>query len=259
MHDLLELDAKRFFRDELREARADAFRNAEGFHTLVFAIERLGSALSGNVGSLGGRYRDVFTDLAQRSTLAYKIPGALPEWHTPFDALYEIVKEGRNDALHQGAYARLVTEHTVLLSLIFEDALMKEETLVRDFMVRGAVCAVPWQPISSVRQLMLTNSFSFLPIWATWQSPARWLVLSDYDLAKFLRGSASNAERNKRLVTTVRSAVQNDQLDVQDPVFCSPLDPISAVFEAKERRIVLVLERANPDHLVGVITPFDVL
>lgn len=254
----MEGDARRYFRDELREARSAAFRDAEAFHALVIAIERLGSTRAGKAGSLAD-YRDTLVDLAQHSELAEDIPARSPGWHTPFGSLYELVRQGRNDALHQGAYARLVTEHAVQLSLVLEDALMEGETLVRDFMVRGAVCAIPWQPMSAVRQLMLTNSFSFLPLWATWESPQRWLLLSDYAVAKFLRASGSSTERNKRLATQVQVAVQSGQLDVQEAESCDPADPISAVLAGAVRRIVLVLDPEKPSHLVGVITPFDVL
>jgi hypothetical protein len=254
----MEGDAKRYFRDELREARSAAFRDAEGFQALVFAIERLGSTLSRKAGTLGN-YRDTLVDLALQSALAENIPALSPEWHTPFASLYKLVKQGRNDALHQGAYARLVTEHAVQLSLVLEDALMEGETLVRDFMVRGVVCAVPWQPLSAVRQLMLTSSFSFLPLWAKWESQRRWLLLSDYGVAKFLRASGSGAERNKRLATQVQVAIQNGALDFQEAEYCNPHDPISTVLAGAVRRIVLVRDPENADHLVGVVTPFDVL
>lgn len=197
----MEPAARAYFRDELREARSAAFRDAEGFQAIVFAIERLGSALKGRAGALRD-YEDVLANVARRSTLAEQLPQARPEWHAPFWSLYRLVRQGRNDALHQGAYARRLADHAVQLSLILEDALMEGENLVRDFMVRDVACAVPWQPMSAARQLMLANSFSFLPILAVWDLPARWLLMSDYGIAKFLRGSPSPAERNRRLATT---------------------------------------------------------
>ena len=73
------------------------------------------------------------------------------------------LKDGRNDALHQGACARHLANHAVQLALVLEDALMPSEPKVSDFMVRDAICAAHWQPISFVRQQMLANSFSYLP------------------------------------------------------------------------------------------------
>src|SRR6266545_618312 len=66
---VMEGDARRYFRDELREARSAAFRDAEGFHELIFAIERLGCTRSGKAGSLAN-YRDALVDLARHSPLA---------------------------------------------------------------------------------------------------------------------------------------------------------------------------------------------
>ena len=254
----MEPAAKAYFRDELREARYAAFRDAEGFQAIVFAIERLGSALTGRAGGLRD-YQYVLADLARRSSLAEELPQAQPAWHAPFSSLYRLVREGRNDALHQGAYARRLADHAVQLALILEDALMEGENLVRDFMVRQVVSAVPWQPISGVRQLMLANSFSFLPIHAAWESPARWLLISDYAIAKFLRGSPSAAERNRRLATRVREAIDSRELEVDEADTCAPEDSLGDLLKVKVRRLLLVLERNDGSRLVGVVTPFDLL
>lgn len=262
-HDLtkslkVEPAARAYFRDELREARYAAFRDAEGFQAIVFAIERLGSALTGKAGALKD-YREVLADLARRSSLAEQLPEAQPGWHAPFSSLYRLVRQGRNDALHQGAYARRLADHAVQLSLILEDALMEGENLVRDFMVREVVCAVPWQPISAARQLMLANSFSFLPIRAVWESPARWLLISDYAIARFLRGSSSTGERNRRLATSVQEAIESKQLEVNEAETCTPEDTLAEVLKVKARRFLLVLDRTDRSQLVGAVTPFDLL
>ena len=254
----MEPPARAYFRDELREARYAAFRDAEGYQSIVFAIERLGSALTGRAGALRD-YQEALANVAQRSILAEQLPLARPEWHAPFSSLYSLVRQGRNDALHQGAYARRLADHAVQLSLILEDALMEGENLVRDFMVREVAYAVPWQPISATRQLMLTNSFSFLPILAVWDAPIRWLLISDYAIAKFLRGSLSAAERNRRLATTVQEAIESKQLEVGEAETCAPEDPLEEVLKVKARRLLLVLDRTDMSRLVGVVTPFDLL
>lgn len=38
-------------------------------------------------------------------------------------ALYDLVEQGRNEALHQGAFARHLAEHAIELALALEDAL----------------------------------------------------------------------------------------------------------------------------------------
>lgn len=156
-------ETARFLRDELREARAVAARDAESFAELVVAIERVGAVACGRAQSLG-MYRDRLTEMAGKSALSAEIPDRWSGWHTPFDALYRLVQDGRNDAVHQGAQARALTEHAVQLALVLEDALMTDAGKVRDFMVRDVAWVEMEQPLSSVRQVMLVKSFSFVPL-----------------------------------------------------------------------------------------------
>jgi hypothetical protein len=152
-----------FFADQFREARETALCDAEAFDGIIHAVERLGTHLSGAILDLG-RYQPCIEELGRNSALAFDIPGDLPSFHTSFNQLYDLVRVARNDALHQGAFARRLTVHAIQLSLVLEDALRRSITMptVGDFMVRNPVCAEPWHPISFVRQAMLANSFSFL-------------------------------------------------------------------------------------------------
>lgn len=101
-----------FFRDQLRAARAVALQDAEGFHQILFCLERLGLQLHGVVGALGP-YRTKLVGLAAQSPLADEIPRKWPGWHSEFGALYDELLDARNDALHQGAFARSLTGHAV--------------------------------------------------------------------------------------------------------------------------------------------------
>ena len=64
-------------------------------------------------------------------------------------------------------------------------------------MVRSPVTAEPWQPLSFVRQLMLTNSFSILPV----LMPDGWRVVTDAQVAAYLRAGAGPDDRKRRLGT----------------------------------------------------------
>src|SRR5579872_6593819 len=152
-----------FFKDQLRSARAIALADAEGFHSLIRAIELIGEQLGESRVGMGA-YKDVLSKLALVSPLAADIPQIWPELHTAFTALYDEIKQARNDAVHQGAYARTITDHAVELSIILEDALMVQATKVSQFMVRSVVEAQLWHPVSYVRQQMLSHAFSYLPI-----------------------------------------------------------------------------------------------
>lgn len=135
-------EARRFFRDELRNARARSLSDAEGFHYIVTAMERLGAYMNG--GGAGFRKcRQPFCALLDNAGTQTAPPRSLV---TPFDVLFELVRDNRNSAVHEGAYARHLTRHCAELALLLEDALMANTDQISDFMVREPVCVEPWQP-----------------------------------------------------------------------------------------------------------------
>ena len=77
------------YRDELREARLKALRDAESFEDIVFALERIGVHLTGKIGQGLGGYKDAISQYALKSPLAGDIPEACDDWHSSFDELTE--------------------------------------------------------------------------------------------------------------------------------------------------------------------------
>ncbi|MFN5396047.1 MAG: hypothetical protein ACK5C4_00275, partial [Pseudanabaena sp.] len=188
-----------YFRDLFRNARAIAQKDSESCNEILFSLEKLGLFLvtkavqlglreekdlkSFGQLNLGGYYKKEIEEIAQNSPLAEEIPAKNPAqlYHTNFGVLYNSVKDGRNDAMHQGAYARHLTDHSVQVALIIEDALMTGKDKVSDYMVRNVLQASLWQPLSFVRQQMLSNSFSYIPFL---NENNEWSFLSDRDIAK---------------------------------------------------------------------------
>src|SRR5258708_23556055 len=164
------------FRDNLREARALALRHAEAFEDIVFVMERLGAVLEGRMSDLG-KYRETIQNIAARSPMAVEVPSMLPELHSTFEARYEMVRKARNMALHEGALARHLTTNAVELSPVLEEALMNGHHRAGDFMVKNPVCAYLWQPLSFIRQTMLVNSFTYLPVAAGEGERASWRMI----------------------------------------------------------------------------------
>jgi hypothetical protein len=141
------------FAGQLRLARHSALGDAEGFDEIIHTVERLGSYLTkekfGDLGANGdlGKYTNALAKLASNSGLAH-VPDH-QELLTPFDRLYELVRMARNDAMHQGVFARHHTVHATELAIILEDALTQfKNPTVGDFMVRNPVCAEVWQPVA---------------------------------------------------------------------------------------------------------------
>jgi len=243
--------AKVTLRDQLREARERAINDAEAYDELLSTFERLGCVLSGKVKTLGA-YREHILSLCEKSPLATVVPKQHRDWHIPASVLYELVRNARNDALHQGAFARHLTTHAIQLEIILEDALMREATQVGDFMVRDPVCAQFWQPLSFIRQQMLTNSFSYLPV----LYEGKWCLVSDQSVARYLRANVQ--ERDSRLAKTLQAAMESDGSLLEEAT-CSHADvPINDVLLSCSQPI-LVCRRDEPKDLVGILTAFDLL
>jgi hypothetical protein len=156
-------------RDELRKARAEVLADSEAFPRVLFALERLGKLLAPTESSLG-KFQPYLLELAAGSPLAAELPSTNPtnrSLHTPAPELFRLVKDGRNDALHQGARVRHLSDTAVRFALVLEDALMNSDTVevrVGDVMVRNVTVAEPWYPVAFVRQRMLEYAFSYVPI-----------------------------------------------------------------------------------------------
>lgn len=241
------------YRDELREARLKTLRDAEAFEEIVFVLERMGVHLTGKTGDLG-QYENAITKCALKSPLAKDIPKACKDWHTPFEGLYKLVREGRNDALHQGAFARHLTAWAIELATILEDALVNEAARVKDFMIRNPICAYMWQPVSAIRQIMLANSFSYLPV----AEGEQWYFISDYAVATFLRAAPCNTKRKERLACKLQAAREKQRDILCQAQTCRTSDLVRDVLKDSQGKPVLVLGD-NSGELLGLVTPFDLL
>jgi hypothetical protein len=246
-----------FFVGQLRSARLAALADAEAFDEIIHVVERLGSCVEGRLIDLGG-YRRVLTgpDIAGRSWLA-EPPDHLRSLLTPFARLYDLVKEARNDALHQGASARHLTKHAIELAIILEDALSTYfEPMVADFMVRNPDRAEFWQPIGFIRQQMLANSYSYLPVLG---NDGVWRIISDASVARFLGLDQFGGTRKSRLATTIGNAFLKDT-DLLS--LASDLPPDADLCEALEllnSRGVLLVRNTDGGDLLGILTAFDLL
>ena len=217
----MDREAALHFRDQLRGARAAALRDAEAQQEIVLTLERLGTYLFGSMANLG-KYQDVIAKLAEHSPMATDVPSTLPELHTTFARKYQIIRRGRNAAVHEGAFARHMALTAVEVALILEEAIMHGSYQARDFMVRNPVCAYLWQPLSFIRQTMLANSFSYLPVATDTEPQPVWQLISDFRLAKYLRANG-RASRDV-LVQKLSEAVDSKRLQLLPVRRCGPED-----------------------------------
>jgi hypothetical protein len=256
----MDLDEKsaRAFRLELQAARENAIKDAEAFDGIIHIIERLGIFLFEKIGDLG-KYGPYLKKLAAHSPLASRMPR---EWHTPFDLLYDMVTHARNDALHIGAFARHLTTHAIELALVLEDALRTIENAmsqkVSDFMIRNPVCAHLWQPVSFIRQTILTNSFSYLPV----QNEDKvWCLVSDLLIARYLQQAERDKARKKALARPL-GATGIKFLEAKLICQGMTIDELfgqAALCEQIESKPLLVRRDDTLDELAGILTPFDLI
>ena len=128
-------------------------------------------------------------------------------------------------------------------------------------MVRDPVCAFPWQPISFIRQQMLANAFSYLPVFgnrSTSSSPdPKWCLVSDFQVAEYLRSDPN--KRKERLAKTLQDAWDAQELEPESAECCSPDMDIQEALKLSKGRPLIITHTARPDKILGILTPFDVL
>ncbi len=263
-----------YFRDLFRNARAIAQKDSESCNEILFSLEKLGSFLvnksvqldlrnkkdlnnSGKL-NLGGYYKEEIEKIAIESPLAESIPNhnQAQSYHIIFSVLYDSVKDGRNDAMHQGAYARHLTDHAVQVALIIEDALMTGKDKVSDYMVRNVLQASLWQPLSFVRQQMLSNSFSYIPFL---NENDKWSFLSDRDIAKYINQD-NKKYRKINLAKTVKQAINDslNKLNFDTAVSCEHDIKVEDALKLMEGKPLIFIEN-NTNNIIGIITAFDLL
>jgi len=270
------------FRNQLRDAREKAQKDAEAFRDVAFALERLGGFLMrrhmgkqerGNVGL--GRYRPFILELATHSPLFYALAGGRSTAHVSFVQLYELVLQARNSRMHGGPKVRHATKHAIDLALVLENALMKscgEATLsARDFMVRNPICAEMWQPLSWIRQTMLENSFSSLPVDTGSEGKPAWKLVCETAAAHFLQRQVgefvgildqSLGEAAKSKGGTPGQA--GDYIELVERAETVQADaPVQEVISRWTRQyalpVLVTRDGTEAAELLGILTPYDLL
>ncbi len=175
----LRCDQRIYFRNLFRNARAKAQKSLENFQDLLFALEKLGMVRLNKEATLG-TYKDAICKEIEKSALYQSQEDSY--YYINHKRLFSIITSYRNDALHQGAVARNLTSRTIQLILLIEDAFMDIEDNIGSFMVSDVVIAELWQPVAFIRQKMLENSFSYIPIC----HENKWYFLSDYNIVNYL-------------------------------------------------------------------------
>ncbi|WP_407538644.1 hypothetical protein Q0M94_10710 [Deinococcus radiomollis] len=229
-----------YFLRRLRDARYAVLRDAENFINICSTLEELGCRLKEDKATGLGGYRKEFRALSAH--------GGMDE--TRFDVLFDQVRLARNDAAHQGVFARNAAKRAVKLCVYIEGIIMTQLKQIGDVMSGHLLLAQPYHTLSHLREEMLTNSFSFLP----YQVADGYRLISDIDVARLLR----NPQYSSRSYTTTVSQLDPQWLEGLHPAeVLQETDLLSAVIE-RISVFPAVVERSE-GLPVGIITAFDLL
>lgn len=224
--------------------------DAEAYARPLHVLERLGRFLDPGAQNLG-RAHVPLSEVASSSPLARTVPTQWPAYHRAFQSLLWTVREYRNDAMHVGARARHLTRHVVEVCLVLEDALSEGLSEVADFMVSSIVFVNRWQPVSYLRQQMLENSFTYIPVAPEGEEP--WLLIADHQLAQFL---SDRSDRKQRLATTVEDALASEELGWSE---ARKILATASIPEAVRQMRAEPLLVESDKKVVGIVTAFDLL
>lgn len=238
-----------------RDARALVLRDAEAFHEASTALEHIGQIFYSQVLNGLWHYKDKLIDHAA-------LAGGITTDQA--DRLFRVIHNARNSAVHDGAWARHVSEKLIEFLVNLEDGIqssMKNKRnnnmlKVEDIMVRSPVVAETWQMVAHVRREMLTNSFSNLPIF--WDGS--WYVITDNALMQFLRSAVNRDDLKLRLNSQIETALQENKVHVARAKTCSDQDNVDeAVRMMKSEPVLLVCHHGDEKRLVGILSAFDLL
>jgi hypothetical protein len=231
----------------LRDARALVLRDAESFHEAASALERIGQVLSGSCRNGLGAYEGELIELAS---------SCMELNSTEIRRLFETVKDARNMAVHEGAWARHLSSRLVDFCLILEQAIMDKMKCAEDIMVRQPLVAETWHLIAHVRQAMLANSFSTLPIIVN----DRWCLITELMVMRFLGNAGDKKGRRDLLSTSLDHAISSQGIVPLQAKCVQRSAKIVDLWEDMDDRILLVTDTSvSPSRLLGILSAFDLL
>ena len=233
----------------LRDARAKVLRDAESFREASTVLEFIGQIVRGKIGNGLKCYENAVLSVIQ-ITAASHVEEA--------KKLFDVVREARNMAVHEGAWARHLNTRLVDLFLILEEAIMAQMKLAEDLMVRNPVTAEPWHLVSHVRSAMLANSFSAIPIYHA----GKWRILTDRIILNLNYRATNAEEKRKVLATRIEKAISENWIEPEEALQCEPKKPIIMLVHRINHLPVLVIDTnatSADNGLRGIITAFDLL
>jgi hypothetical protein len=133
-----------------------------------------------------------------------------------------------------------------------------QRRLVKHYMAKSPVSVEPWQPVAHARQLMLTHSFSFLPV-----KLGMWKLLSETSLARHIQFATRRGEDWAELLATSIQQAEGRGLKLLGARTVGLDDEVHKLLEeppdssSMEPRLWLVTD--SKQNLRGVLSPFELM
>ena len=242
-----ERDRMRHTAEALRQARGRVLQGSSNFLDIVQVIERFGKE------HWEKKYLKCINKKLAKLIDAWNTGGSPEEVRRLLDAM----REGRNEAVHEGTLGRRLARNCVRVSIMVEEALRKEAEMkaVSDHMVETIVHARMWQTLRTIRRTMMENEFTHLPF----ENEGQWYTVCAEALCVY---RDQHRDEGKEVWSrTLRDAIEktDKRLAVRNAVLVDLSQDIhEATMRLKGQGMLLV--RGNCDKgVVGVLTAFDLL
>lgn len=229
-----------YFLKLFRKARYAALEDAENFREICFALEELGCRINGSNTRSLRKYSGVlrsFVHTRQRQE---------------FTVLFNMVVDTRNEASHRGVFARNLSEKSIKLSLNLEEGLSSMTIKVKHLMSENVVFAQEFHSLAKIREIMLENSFSYIPICLS----ERYYFLSDTLVAKKWMTLASKDKEQYN--TKVSNLFSLEELLIAEEILSE--EPKSLAYSKIQHLPLLVVDGKHQSRkVIGILAPFDLL
>jgi hypothetical protein len=240
----------------LRDARATALADAEGADAVIFAIESLGRFLFG---------QDKALEQTSPALVTWVTDVLKNERGCELEKRLMLLRYGRNQRMHKGFAARNLTADAVRVATTLEEALLVDwsKYTAEDLMTRGPLVAQPWWTFGMVRDAIIENAYSHLPIWRD----GRWQAISERRVAMLTQRARREPKaldlRNVRIdqhpPDRAKFGVLLDHLLAGDSAVVASSTPAKDL--DLDTGCVLVVRKSEGavDELVGILTPSDIM
>ena len=241
-----ERDRMRHTAEALRQARGRVLQGSSDFLDIVQVIETFGKE----------HWKKKHLACINRELVklinAWNTGGSCEEVCRLLDAM----REGRNEAVHEGTLGRRLARDCVRVSIMVEEALRREAEMkaVSDHMVETIVYARMWQTLRTIRRAMMENEFTHLPF----ENEGQWYTVCAEALCVYRDQRCGDKEIWSQ---TLRVALESKDkpLAVRNAVLVDLSQDIhEATMRLKGQGMLLVRGKCDKG-IVGVLTAFDLL